>query len=523
MASPHYIIGIDIGTSSTKAGLFTTQGEGVAQQAIDYALRSPTPDAQEQDPDEILAAVVNSVAHLMTQSEIEPAALVGLALSGAMHSLIAVDAAGQPLTPSLTWADRRSQDWVAVIREQHQGSAIYHRTGTPIHPMSPFVKLVWWHQTQPDLCQRAAKFISVKEYILHRWFGEYVVDYSIASATGLLAMATLDWDAAALAIAGITPHQLSTLVPPTHCLSGMASDYAEAMGIPADLPVVVGSSDGILANLGLGAMTPGIAAVSVGTSGAVRLMTDHPTTDPEERLFCYALTQNHWVLGGAVNNGGLILRWLRDTLGETEVSTANLLEDNPYNILTAIAATVPPGAEGLIFHPYLAGERSPLWDANARGSLFGLALHHQKAHIIRAVLEGIVLNLRLVLDALEAIAGPVSSIRATGGFARSVLWRQILADIFNRPVTVPTQTESTCLGAALLGLVALQQVDSLAATAPLIGDTQCHPPIAANVRCYQPLIPLFDELLDLFQPAYAKVAAMQAALQSAPHSAETSG
>ncbi|MEO1145554.1 MAG: gluconokinase [Cyanobacteria bacterium J06638_22] len=512
MAAMQYIIGVDIGTTSTKAEIFTTQGEGVVWQAIAYPLSSPAPDIQEQNPDEILDAVVNSISSLMVQSQIPPSDLLGICFSAAMHSLIAVDSNGDPLTQSITWADRRSARWVNTIREKYDSKAIYHRTGTPIHSMSPFVKLVWLKHEQPDLFRQAAKFISIKEYILYRWLGEYVVDYSIASATGLLNMQTLNWDEEALEIAGIYPDQLSRIVPTTCQLTPIHAKYAEQMGVPTQLPIIVGSSDGPLANLGVGAISPGVVAVSVGTSGAIRTVLDHPRTDPDEHLFCYALTEKHWVVGGAVNNGGLILRWVRDNLGETEVNTAHLLEADPYNILTAIAATVPPGAEGLIFHPYLAGERSPLWDSNARGSLFGLALHHQKAHIIRAVLEGVVFNLKLVLNALQGVTGSTASIRATGGFARSELWRQMLADIFNCDVIVPQSFEGSCFGAALLGLFALGELPSLEAAGELLGEEHCHQPIPANVESYQEVIPLYNDLLDLFQPTYGKIAALQAAL-----------
>ena len=512
MATTQYIIGIDIGTTSTKAEIFTAQGEGIVQRTIAYPLYSPEPDIQEQNPDEIFDAVINSVSSLMVQSQVPPSELLGICFSAAMHSLIAVDQDGKPLTQSITWADRRSAHWVQEIREKHNGKEIYHRTGTPIHAMSPFVKLVWLKHEQPELFERAAKFISIKEYILYRWLGNYVVDYSIASATGLLNMHTLDWDADALAIAGIDPDRLSRLVPTTCCLSPIHAKYAELMGVPEQVPVIVGSSDGVLANLGVGAISPGVVAVSVGTSGAVRTVLDQPKTDPDERLFCYALTEKHWVLGGAVNNGGLILRWVRDNLGDAEVNTAHLLEADPYNILTAIAATVPPGAEGLIFHPYLAGERTPLWGSSARGSLFGLALHHQKAHIIRAVLEGVVFNLKTVLDALQDQAGSVASIRATGGFARSELWRQMLADILNHDVVVPESFEGSCFGAMLLGLVALGRIPSFEDAATFLGDHHHHQPISANVESYQKVIPIYNDLLALFQPTYGKIAALQASL-----------
>lgn len=506
MQSPEYILGIDIGTTSTKVVLFDLQGAIAGQHSIGYPLLSPQADIQEQDPAEIYQAVVQSVRAVVERFPEQCKGLIGLSFSAVMHSLIAIDDQGNPLTNSITWADRRSAPWVNKLRQQCDAHGLYSRTGTPIHPMSPLLKLMWLRDEKPEVFDQAAKFISIKEYVIYRWFGDYWVDHSIASATGLFNMKALDWDEEALDLAGITPAKLSRLVPTTHVLSPMAEVVAKSMGIPADLPVVMGASDGVLANLGVGAIAANTVAVTVGTSGAVRAMLDHPQTDEKERLFCYALTEDHWVIGGAINNGGIVLRWVRDNLADAEVDTARLLQQDPYDILTAIAATVPAGSEGLIFHPYLAGERSPLWDANARGSFFGLGLNHNKAHMIRAVLEGIVYNLQSVLTALEEVVGPAQSIRATGGFAHSALWRQMLADVFNRAVMIPESHEGSCFGAAVLGLYALGRIESLSAVTRMLSDIHAHQPIAENVERYQQVLPLYKQLMESFVPLYGEIA-----------------
>lgn len=505
-AKLEHIIGIDIGTTSTKVILFDTTGAVVNQCLISYPLLSPQPDVQEQDPEEIYRAVMQAVRTLVCSHLEQMKTLIGLSFSTAMHSLIAVDKKGLPLTNSITWADRRSEPWVSKIRQNCDAHALYTRTGLPLHPMSPLVKLLWLRDEKPEVFQRAAKFISIKEYILYRWYQQYVVDYSIANASGLFNIHTLDWDEEALNLAGITPRRLSQLVPTTHILTTMVPEVAISMGLSADIPVVIGASDGALGNLGVGAITPDTVAITVGTSGAVRAMVHRPQTDEKERLFCYALTPGHWVIGGAVNNGGIVLRWVRDNLSASEAITAKLLDESPYDVLTAIAATVPAGSEGLIFHPYLAGERSPLWDANARGSFFGLGLNHTKAHMIRAVLEGIVYNLYGVLTALEEVVGPAKSIQATGGFARSSMWRQMLADVFNRTVTIPDNHEGSCFGAAVLGLYALGRISNLDQVTSIISETQSHLPVPENVERYQSVLPLYLQLLESFKPLYGEMA-----------------
>lgn len=220
---------------------------------------------------------------------------------------------------------------------------------------------MWLRHDEPELFESTAKFISIKEYLFFRLFGQYVVDHSIASCTGLLNLEQLDWDAEALEVAGITPDHLSKLVPTTHILEGMNHESAEKWLSPST-PFVIGASDGVLSNLGVNAIEPGVVAATIGTSGAIRTVVDRPVTDPKGRTFCYALTENLWVIGGPVNNGGMLFRWVRDEFAASEVETAKRLGINSYDVLTKIAERVRPGSEGLLFHPYLSGERAPLWN-----------------------------------------------------------------------------------------------------------------------------------------------------------------
>jgi gluconokinase len=509
MTTLSYAIGVDIGTTSTKAVLFTETGQIVSQHSIKYPLYTRTVGAAEQDPEEIWIAVTTSVRTLIKASKIDTARLLCLSFSAAMHSLIAIAKDGQPLTRSITWADNRSAKWADQLKQNHKGHELYRRTGTPIHAMSPLVKLMWLRNEHPQLFEQSAKFISIKEFIFYRLFQQYLVDHSIASATGLMNLKELSWDKEALEIAGITEQHLSQLVPTTHIVEQINEASACKMGIPVNTPIVMGASDGVLSNLSVGAISPGSIAVTVGTSGAVRAVVEEPWTDPQERLFCYALTENHWVIGGAVNNGGIVFQWIRDRFGEAEVATAKELSQDPYDLLMNLAQTVAPGAGGLIFHPYLAGERAPIWDASASGSFIGLTLRHTKAHVIRAVLEGIAFNLNLVLQALQERIGKPKSIQATGGLAKSYFWRQILADVFAQEITVPASYESSCLGAVVLGLYALKKIPSLDAVTEMLRISQQHQPIQENVETYQKIIPLYTRLLHHLQSEYTNITHLQ--------------
>lgn len=504
-----YRMGVDIGTTSTKAVLFDVKGNALSRHAAEYPLLTPTPAAAEQDPELIFQSVLDSIKGCLKQAEVSGEEIGFVAFSSAMHSLIVVDENGKPLTPSITWADNRSSAYADIIKKHHNGHEIYRRTGTPIHPMSPLVKLVWLRNERPELFKPEHKFISIKEYVFHRLFGQYLVDYSIASATGLLNLEQLDWDAEALALTGIDRGQLSTLVPTTHAIGGLKQKYALATGLPADMTFIAGANDGVLSNLGVAAIDPGVIAVTIGTSGAVRTVTNKPVTDPEERVFCYALTEKHWVIGGPVNNGGMILRWIRDELASAEVETAKRLSIDAYELLTGIAAKVPPGANGLLFHPYLAGERAPLWNSNARGSYFGLGMHHKKEHMIRAALEGVIMNLYTVLSALQELIGPPVHVLATGGFARSELWRQMLADVFGQEVTVPESFESSCLGAVVLGMYGQGEIASLSEVKGMVGGIHTHKPDEKAAEAYRKLLPIFTQLPQLLGEQYDAISAFQ--------------
>ncbi len=388
------------------------------------------------------------------------------------------------------------------------------RTGTPIHPMSPLCKIMWLRHDQPQLFARTARFVGIKEYVFYRLFGTWLVDHSIASATGLFNLQQLDWDLGALGLLGIDANQLSQLVPTTHRLSGLQPAVARQLGLLPTTPFVIGANDGVLSNLGVNAIGPGQVAVTIGTSGAMRTVIDRPLTDPSGRTFCYALTDKHWVVGGPTNNGGSIFRWVRDELATAEAAAASAAGQDAYEALTSLAEAVAAGSEGLLFHPYLAGERAPLWNADARGSFFGLALHHRKPHMIRAALEGVIFSLYSILPALEDLIGPTQRMMATGGFARSALWRQMMADIFNREVVVPESVESSCLGAAVLGLYALGKIESLEKIADMVGATHRHLPNPDNVVLYARLWPIYAAIPQLLEQQYRQLSQFQRAVGS---------
>ncbi|MDF2902627.1 MAG: gluconate kinase [Bacillus sp. (in: firmicutes)] len=506
-----YMLGIDIGTTSTKAVLFTEIGEVIQQESIGYPLYTPDISTAEQNPDEIFQAVLQAISNITKHHSQKKLSFISF--SSAMHSVIAMDENDQPLTPCITWADNRSEAWAHKIKGELNGHEIYKRTGTPIHPMSPLSKITWIVNECPEIAANAKKYIGIKEYIFKKFFDQYVVDYSLASAMGMMNLKTLDWDEEALKIAGITRGQLSELVPTTKIYSNCHPHLAKQIGIDPQTPFVIGASDGVLSNLGVNAIRKGEIAVTIGTSGAIRTIIDQPQTDEKGRIFCYCLTEKHWVIGGPVNNGGMVLRWIRDEFASSEIETAKRLGIDPYEVLTKIAERVRPGADGLLFHPYLSGERAPLWNPDVRGSFFGLTTSHKKEHMIRAALEGVIYNLYTVFLALvECMEGPVTRIQATGGFARSNVWRQMMSDIFESEVVVPESYESSCLGACILGLYATKKIVSFEVASKMIGSTYTHTPKEDATREYRQLLPIFINLSRVLENDYSRIANYQRGL-----------
>ncbi|KQL48452.1 gluconokinase [Brevibacillus choshinensis] len=504
-----YFIGLDIGTTSTKAIVFTPSGAVRGIGNVDYPLLVPQPSWAEQDPETIFAAVITALKKAIEKADVDKHEIGGIGFSTAMHSLIAVDHQGSPLTHSIIWADNRSVAQADRLKQDGVGHNIYLATGTPIHPMSPLPKIMWLREQAPDTFRKAAKFISIKEYVIHRLFGQYVVDYSIASATGLFNLRKLDWDEEALYVAGITKQQLSEPVPTTHILRGMKIRYAEEIGLDVDTPFVVGASDGVLANLGIGAIDPGQVAITIGTSGAVRTVVPEPITDPKGRTFCYVLTENHWVIGGPSNNGGIMLRWFRDEFSWPEVERAKQMGVDPYDVMIQAAENVRAGADGLLFLPFLSGERAPYWNAQARGSFFGIGLHHKREHFIRAVLEGILFSVYSIGIALRDLAGGASEIRASGGFARSREWRQIMSDMFGYEVLIPESHESSSFGAALLAMHALGALNDLHDVKNMIHISHRHEPDLERSSTYLQLFYIYERVYYNLLEEYKLIADFQ--------------
>lgn len=501
-------IGIDIGTTSTKALLFDDNGKVHGKASYGYDIISPAPNKKEQDPDILYHAVITTLSELAKKAKDANQTIECISFSAMMHSLIAVDKDGKPLTNCMIWADGRSAEYANEFKRNGKGIVIYKRTGTPCHPMSPLYKIMWLRDHEKDIFNQTHKFISIKEYVIYKLFGQYLVDYSIASATGLFNIYELTWDKEAIEAAGITEAHLSKPVSTTYKINGMHKELAELIGIQQDTWVVLGASDGCLANLGSKGINVGSVVVTIGTSGAIRIVSDEPLIDERGRTFCYLLTEDKYVAGGAINNGGMVYRWFRDNFGEKEVEEAKLQGEDTYHYLNQMIEQTEAGSNGLLFVPFLSGERAPYWNADLRGAFFGISDTHKKTHFARAVLEGISFAINDVFTILKEYAKKVDIIYVNGGFTRSKTWVQILCDILGTPIVVSDNYESPCLGACMLGMLALEKVSDLAELGHFLEDGD-HYEVSENKKIYQELFAIYQDIIAHSTTNLMKLAKLQ--------------
>lgn len=466
MAVP-VVLGVDLGTTATKVVAAGVDGRLHALVERQYPLTTGPHGEATQDADEVLAAV--HAALVECTESCSDGEVAAVSFSAAMHTLLPLDADGRPLGPALSWADHRAAGLARKLRAPGGPAAELHRaTGTPVHPMSPLVKVAWFAEHEPELHRATAHWVGVKDYVLYRLTGRLATEHSCASGTGFMDIHTLHWYQPSLDLARITADQLPELLAPTDVLS-----LAPGSGLPSGLPVVAGGADGPLANLGTGATKPGMAALSLGTSGALRGIRDTPGIDEGGRLFCYALADGLWAVGGAISNGGVVGAWASDAFG---VPVHELLDE---------ANAAEP--DGLLALPYLLGERAPWWDPDPRAVLLGLRREHGRAAITRAMVEGVGQQLALVAEALD----DVTEIRATGGSFRSAIWGRVVASALRRDLAVTSDEGGSGLGAALLGWRAIGGLRSLADAADLIspdGIIHPDPDLAQRLAESRPLV-----------------------------------
>lgn len=494
-------IGVDIGTTQTKAVAFDNKGMVQATHYEKYPLIQELVGMVEQNQEQIFRAVIHCIA--VVAEKVQPATVEFVSFSTAMHSLIVMDKMNQPITRSITWADNRSKIYADELDGTEAGQQFYKKMGLPMHPMTPFHKIRWLKKEYPRIYEQGQKFIGIKEYIFFRLFGKYVTDYSTASGTGLLNIHELKWETTALEEIGLSEQQLPNLVSPEFQLSSLSEEWREQLNLSKETIFILGGADGPLSNLGLGALASGVGALTVGTSGALRYVLDQPFINKNGETFCCVLDEEHWVIGGATSNGAGIFDWACENFLREVQAEAVLAGDSPYSAVLNCIENINAGASGLLFYPYLLGERAPLWDAEASGSFVGLKRNHDDLMLMRAVLEGICLNLKQILTGLESSGTKIQELRATGGFAASKVFRQLMADVLGRPLLFTESTEASAFGAILIGWKSTGKIASYQAVKDFVPIHERVEPSLINKKIYEEIYPVFIEIQQQLRNSYS--------------------
>lgn len=500
------IITIDIGTSNVRVSAFDSAANILTSRRGTYPTFHPQPNQSEQDPEQIFLTVLYALKSLLNEGLDKKNRPVALIFSASMHSLLPIDKHGVPLRNAVIWADNRGLHEAESLRQSDRGQQLYEATGTPLHPMSPLVKLSWFkNHTPATWFERVYKFVSIKEYIVFQLTGQWIIDHSMASATGLLNIHDLIWETAALEYVGVKPSQLSEVVAINFDEIKLKKEYVRLLRLPSATKIIAGASDGCLATLGAGVIGETDATITIGSSGAVRVAGAQIIKDKQQRFFNYVLTPHTYISGGPTNNGGVVFEWFAQQLGapglflDLEQSVEQLLRE---------AERVPAGAGGLLFLPYLLGERAPLWNANVRGAYIGANITHERKHFARATVEGVVYEIHSIGTLLQQHRN-IENLYLNGHYATQPLVAQILADVFGKKVHINDKHDSASAGAALLALTHLGMYESLAVAAQTVRSVETYQPHQANYERYTRFTKIFERLSQKLQEDFEDLVGLE--------------
>ncbi len=506
-----YVLAHDLGTTGNKATLYDQTGKLVGSAFYGYPTEYAHPRWAEQDPEDWWQAVCVSTHQLLAQTAVRGEDIACITFSGQMMAAVPLDRRARPLRKAIIWADQRSTEQVQWLSERITFDEMYRITGHRLSESYSLLKMLWIRDHQPDIYHATYKFVHAKDAMVARLTGNFVTDMSDASGMDLYDLATGTWSPRILAAAEVDPAQLPDVLRSIDIAGEVLPAVAEEVGVAAGTPVVIGGGDGVCASAGAGVVAEGAAYNYVGSSSWIALATPHSLLDPEYRTFCYChLVPDMFMPTGTTQSAGASYQWVRDQVCTGEVLAAQVIHTSPYDLMNAQAALSPPGANGLLFLPYLMGERSPYWNPQARGAFIGLTIRHTRSDMLRAVLEGVTMNLCMTLDAFRAQGARVDTMRLIGGGAKGRLWNQIMADVYGIPVLrLATLDEATSMGAALAGGIGVglyPSFDMAKAMNPVADVIEPDPKAQA---VYADLYPLFQQSYANLVPVYDKLAFFQ--------------
>ncbi|MCD6291802.1 MAG: xylulokinase [Anaerolineae bacterium] len=504
-----YLLGIDVGTGGTRAILVDpATGDVIAGSTDEYPMYTPQPQWAEQDPADWWRATRNAIQGAIAQAGIRAEDIQGIGLTGQMHGIVLLDENDEVLRSSIIWCDQRSQAQCDWITERVGAERLIELTSNPALTGFSAPKLLWVRDHQPDIYAKVRTVLLPKDFIRFKLTGERASEVSDASGTLLFDVTHRRWSQKMLDALDIDPTWLPKVYESPEVTGYVTAQAAKLTGLKEGTPVVGGGGDQAAGAVGNGIVRSGIVSCTVGTSGVVFAYMEQPKLDPKGRVhtFCHAVP-GAWHVMGVTQGAGLSLRWFRDRFGGMEQALAPELGVDPYDIIVDEAQRSPAGCEGLIFLPYLMGERTPHLDPDAKGVFFGLTARHTRGDVIRSILEGVAYSLRDSFEILREMSVPVEQVRASGGGARSALWRQIQADVYNKELVTINATEGPAYGAALLAGVGTGTwktvPEACDATIRIVGRTRPNPD---DVSVYNAYYPIYRSLYKSLKPAYDQVA-----------------
>src|SRR5512139_4073717 len=492
-----YLLGIDVSTTGAKTLLIDEQGTVVASHTTEYPLSTPKPLWSEQDPIDWWNGACASIKAALSEAQVSGEAVSAIGLTGQMHGLVMLDKSDHVLRPAILWNDQRTGAQCEAITAKVGGlDRLLQLTGNQVLPGFTAPKIVWVRENEPNVYEKTTHILLPKDYVRFLLTGEYATEVSDASGMSLLDVEKRAWSKEMLRALEIPEAWLPSCTESDQVSGRISETAAQATGLKAGTPVVGGGGDQAAQAVGSGIVQSGVISVTSGTSGVVFAHSDHYAAEAQGRLhaFCHAVP-GKWHYMGVMLSAGGSFRWLRDSIGGPEKTVAALTGGDPYDLLTREAAQAPVGSDGLLFLPYLTGERTPYPDPQARGAFVGLTVRHDKTHLVRSVLEGVSFGLRDSLELIKGLGVPITQVRASGGGARSAVWRQIQADVFGTELVLVNVTEGAAYGAALLATVgagAYRSVEEAVSATVKVTDRTA--PITANVKEYERLYPVYRRL-----------------------------
>jgi xylulokinase len=502
------LIGVDVGTTSTKAVVFDLMGNILAQAAQEYPTYYPLPNWAEQDPEDWWQATCSVLQRIFAEHAIDPQAVAGLGISCQAPTMTAVDRSGQPQYPALIWMDRRSEPQCEWLRSQLDEKAITRINGGRVDPYYLAPKLLWFKWEQPERYAQTHLVLQANAYIVHKLTGRFYMDHSHGPITLFFDSAGLHYSTSLLDQMDIDPAKLPPLAQCGEVVGEVSPSAALATGLAAGTLVIAGMTDGTAAAVEAGLVNAGDAVEMTGQSTVLLICSDRPYLGRDLIPLGHAVPGRHLVVGALVASGGA-LRWFRDQLGERERQEAARLGIDPFDLLAEAAAQREPGANRLVFLPYMYGERSPIWDSDARGVFFGLSLATQKGDLVRAIMEGAAFGLRHNIEVASGGGFPLTKLACVGGGARSALWNQIKADVLNRPLHLPQTTTGAPFGDAILAAAALGLHPSIeAAVRAMVRSGTGYRPNPTHMQRYDALYQVYLGLYPALQGAFKELAAV---------------